>query len=180
VERTEYEHWGRIILAIAKQWMRLWAWQQNEALLEDCCGAGWEAIAKYGVENPRIRWEIRNAVQNEIILWLYQRTRGRGERHIELFPLSEIFEYPDPINIEQVVINRDFVRKLQQDLQDATKATRSKTFKVWEALALCYNPSGEVVLIDPLIAKEFKIGYRAIWRGKKKLRALLLALLERQ
>jgi len=70
-----------MIRRLAAHWVLRWAWRQDvRALVDDLEGACWVVLLKLGAAHPRLRWEIQNAVQDELCLWLYGVTRGQRPR----------------------------------------------------------------------------------------------------
>jgi len=80
---SELTDWSPYIRSVARKWVYRWAWRSaSKALIDDVESAAWEVIATLGIDNPRVHWEIQNAIQDEITRWVWGVTRSQRPRRL--------------------------------------------------------------------------------------------------
>lgn len=77
--------WRWRLRAIATEWIRRWAWRQDErALVDDLEAVGWIVLLERGPADPRIRLKIEDAMKDAIARWLWGVGRGKRDRILHL------------------------------------------------------------------------------------------------
>jgi len=134
----------------ATYWVHRWAWHHRQTpLIDDCVSAGLEVLFTVGHNDPRVWWEIQNAIQNEISRWLYGVNRGSAERALKIpirlsatVLLPSIDAAPDIVAEARVTVDRMYAyltatsRGRGRPLTKMQREKRARALWVWQELAL--------------------------------------------
>jgi len=149
---------------LAHYLVRRWFRRKDEAMVEDCVMAGWEAVVRYGADCPTLRLKIRDAMMNELARWLYGVGRSKADRLLKFrVSLEDLIQettteralhpnnrLPDPLyyageSPESYALNRVTIQRIVDNLPPRSRRRRSRKFMaaqrnralaVWEALVL--------------------------------------------
>lgn len=169
------------IRTTAVYWVARWAWHHRATpLVDDCVSVGIEVILRRGLEDRRVWWEVRNAIQDEIARWLYGVERCSGPRvltiRLSLDALKGVpveGSAPDVIAEARIMIRRIVLyltetrRTKGRPLSHAQRQFRERALWVWQQL----------VINGALVRTEYEaLGWNAnkIFDARQLLRRLAL------